>query len=56
MLEARIPAQGPQEGLLEGVVCGFSPGEAAEVRVDLVAVRLVEALERRYRHGVHHVL
>ena len=56
MREARVSAEGAQEGLLEGVVGRVATGELAEVRVDLVAVLLVEAFEGRYRHGVHHLL
>ena len=56
MLESRISAEGAQEGLLEGVVGPVTAGELAEVRVDLLAVVLVEAFEGRYRHGVHHLL
>jgi hypothetical protein len=56
VLEARVSAQGAQEGLLKGVVGSVAAGELTEIRVDLVAVLVVEAFEGRYRHGVHHLL
>jgi hypothetical protein len=56
MPETGVPAQGAEERLLEGVVGRISPGELAEVRVDLVSVLVVEAFEGRDRHGVHHLL
>jgi ribokinase len=46
----RVSAQSAQEGLLEGVVRPLPPEAADEEREDLVAVLLVEALERRDRH------
>jgi hypothetical protein len=55
-LEARVPAEGTEERLLEGIVGRVPAGELAEIPVDLVAVLLVEAFEGRYRHGVHHLL
>ena len=56
VLEALVSAQGAQEGLLEGVVRAVAAGELSEIRVNLVAVFLVEPFEGRYRHGVHHLL
>jgi len=54
--ETGVPAQGAEERLLECIIGRIFPGELAEVRVDLVPVLVVEAFERRDRHGIHHVL
>jgi len=54
--ELRVAAEGPEEGLLEGVVCGVRADDAAQVGVDRISVLLVETLERREAHGLHHLL
>ncbi len=53
--EAPVGAQRLQEGLLKGVLRRLAPEQPHEVAVDLLACRLIEALERRggSRHRWH---
>jgi hypothetical protein len=55
VVEPAVGAKSSQERLLERVLCPLrseSPPDEAE---DLVPVLLVEAFERRYAHGLHHL-
>ena len=49
VLQPRIGAEGSHERLLEGVLGALAPQPLDEEPEDLVAVLLVEALERLYR-------
>ncbi len=52
MLEPRVRAERPQEGLLECVLGPLAPEPAPEEAVDLLAVRFVEGLEGRDHYAV----
>ena len=54
--QLRVAAEGAEEGLLESVVCAVRADDAAKVGVDRISVLLVEALEGREAHGLHHLL
>lgn len=56
MLQSRVGAQRAKEGLLERVLGAFGTEAAAQEAQHLDPVLLVEALERRDRHGLHHRL
>jgi ribokinase len=48
--QLRVGAQGFEKGFLEGVVGTLPPESSRQERVDLLAVLVVEALERRQAH------
>jgi hypothetical protein len=56
VLEPPVRPKGSEEGLLEGVLGRLAPQQAREVAEDLVLALLVEALEGRNRHGLHHLV
>src|SRR5205085_11211026 len=56
VLEPVVRAERAQERLLEGVLGVGDAEPAAQEGEDLTAPGLVEALEGRNRHGVHHAL
>ena len=52
VLEPRVRAECPQEGLLKCVLGSLAPEPATEEAVDLLAVRFLEGLEGRYHYAV----
>jgi ribokinase len=56
VLESCIGSERPQKGLLKSILGRLSAKQAREVAEDLLAVVIVEPLERWNRHSLHHPL